>query len=512
MTQEQIQDNHVGIQPSENIVSPTKPDSVNSVDSIEPAQPKTNRIVTLLIFVALLLLGGWYAYKQIATPTDRPLTSSPSPTQATSTGTQNIKTKMAKYFNIGDVNVGIPDGWEISISQKTENLFSARIYPPKTDRTKTFAEIQIGDSNTMTTNNLLALSSIDSQNGLTVREGKENLLKSERSVLQIEKNMGNTRAVVTFFGSSTDIASNRQAIIDMLANNVQSGINLFNFVRRVKAQEVASESGAQHTQVADIPVSQAKSIEIMDGPYPERITSQDVAYKDGYAKLFKFDYIKGQRIEVLAEENSEDLKNTGSFIESELYFADPQNPTQPTLIMEAGTRISPQGQKTLESGTYYLIVNSFGHKEGRFLVKIFDLDQVNDLYYAKFADGSEHPLNTDTRVSSKQEAVLLVRFTGPIEIVGDSSVRWFRKQDNACISSCLGNYAYGDVTVPFTVQVNQVTVPIKVTKLFMNQVIIQPAAGGGFPVNSNIGFSFDFGEDPNIPGSRSGYSGGFGTF
>jgi len=518
MTQEHVQDSNATVQLPTDIDNSTASSPVENMAPIETSGTSSKKFILLPALLVILLLGGWFGYKQIAKYPDAPSTSSSVPssttptTSTTPTSVSAIQTKMAKYFNIGSIRIGIPEGWKISISQKTDNLFSARIYPPSTDHTITFAEIQVGDANAMTTNNLLTLSPTDSPKGLIVREGKENLLKSERSVLQVEQNLGSTRAIITFFGNSADLENNHQAIIDMLADTAQSGINMFNLVQQAKAQETAIESDVQDVKIAGIPVSQAKHIEIMDGPYPERITSQDIAYKEGYAKLFKFDYIKGQRIEVLAEENSEDLKNVGSFIESELYFADPKDPTKITLVTKAQTRINPQGQTDLESGTYYLVVNTFGHKEGRFLARVFDLDQVNDLYYAKFADGSEHPLDTGTRVSLKQEAVLLVRFTGPIEIVGDSSVRWFRKQDNACISLCLGNYAYGDVTVPFTIQVNQTTVPIKITKLFMNQAIVQPAAGGGFPVDSNIGLSLDFGEDPEVPGSHSGYSGEFGTF
>jgi hypothetical protein len=76
----------------------------------------------------------------------------------------------------------------------------------------------------------------------------------------------------------------------------------------------------------------------------------------------------------------------------------------------------------------------------------------------------------------------------------------------------LGYYAYGDVTAPITVKVNQIEIPIKITKLFMNQTIIQPASGGGFPINSIVNFSWDFGEDPKNPGSSTGYTNVFSTF
>jgi hypothetical protein len=485
---------------------------VDAGDSLveEVAPKKSNSVLIVATLAILVIVGGWFVYQSnLFNPPPFPSNTPSSTILAPSD--QVTQTTISTYFSIGDIRVGIPEDWEISISQKTDSLLSARAYPPGADHTITFAEIQIGGNADIIENSLLTFSSTESVNGLMVREGQENLLNSQRAVIQVEQTINNTKAVITFFGSSSDIKTYHQSIVDMLTQPVQSNFDIFHFIKQVKAQDIATGSATENANIAGIPLAQAKSIEIMGGPYPERITNQDTPYKGGYAKLYKFDFIKGQRVEVLSEENREDLTSTGSFIESEFYYFDPSTNT-PTKIMNAGTRISPQGQFDMETGTYYLLVNTYPNKVGRFLVKVFDLDQVQDLFYVKFADGSEHPLNTPPRKSSNQEAVILVRFTGPIEVIGKDQVRWFRKTDNACISSCLGGYAYGDITVPFSVQVNSQEVPIKITKLFMNQAIIQPADGGGFPVNSDINYSLDFGEDPNIPGSRSGFSGGFSTY
>ena len=514
-------------QPIEEISQSTTPATTSSlgapVDGIkvnlgEEIKTQKNNKSAIFIAVALIILiiSGWFGYVTLFSPSSKPQSDiSIVPTEPHSNNQVSDQMPMSKYFDINQIRVGIPAGWTISISNKTDLLLSARVYPPNSDTTTTFAEIQIGSLEEVSDNSILEFDSTETIDGLTVRVGKEQLLQSKRLVLQVEKITESGKAVITFYGNSNEIAQYRQLLISMLKPAKESQINQYvGLVAKVMAQDNATGSAVStDTTVAGIPQSNAKVIEIMEGPYPERITKSDHTYKDGYAKLYKFDYIKGQRIEILAEENREDLNMVGSYIDTELYYSDGKDGTQARNIMQGNTRLSTQGGEQLASGTYYIVVRTFGSKEGRFLLKIFDLDQVQDLFYAKFADGSEHLINrAESRISSNQEAVLLFRFTSPIEVVDDTKIRWFRKQDNGCISLCLGYYAYGDVTAPITVKVNQIETPIKITKLFMNQAIIQPASGGGFPINSIVNFSWDFGEDPKNPGSSTGYTNVFSTF
>jgi len=134
-------------------------------------------------------------------------------------------------------------------------------------------------------------------------------------------------------------------------------------------------------------------------------------------------------LEILAEESQ--IETTGSFIETELYD------NTGSLVMSAQTRLSNIEQYTNKcTKGCYLIVKSFNSKEGPFLLKIFDLDQVNNLYYAHFADGTEMLTNENNSVESgiNQEAVLLIRFVSPIEVIDQNTVRFFQKPDNGCIN------------------------------------------------------------------------------
>lgn len=496
------------------VLHPGIPETHSSEETY--VQKKYKSAVFLIMTFVILVIAGWIGYVKLFSPSSKPESdTSIVPTESQSNSQVGDQKNMSKYFDINNIRVGIPEGWTISISNKTDKILSARVYPPGSDATTTFAEIQIGSLEEVGNNSILKFDTVETIEDLTVRVGNEQLLQSKRLVLQVEKVTEKAKGVITFYGNSDDIAQYRQSIISMLNPTKESKINQREgLVSKVKAQDNATESAvSMDIKIASIPKSEAKSIEIMEGPYPDRITKDDQTYKDGYAKLFKFDYLKGQRIEILSEENREDLNKVGSYIRTELYYADGKDATEARNMMSGDTRISSEGQETLESGTYYVIVRTFENKEGRFLLKVFDLDQVQDLFYAKFADGSEHLINrAASRISSNQEAAILFRFTSPIEIVGDNQIRWFRKQDNGCISLCLGYYAYGDVTVPISVKVNQVETPIKITKLFMNQAIIQPADGRGFPANSIINFSWDFGEDPKNPGSSTGYTNVFSTY
>jgi hypothetical protein len=62
-----------------------------------------------------------------------------------------------------------------------------------------------------------------------------------------------------------------------------------------------------------------------------------------------------------------------------------------------------------------------------------------------------------------------------------------------------------DITASISVFINHVETPIKITKIFLNQAIIQPLEGEGFPAGVQVSFNFKHGED-------YGYGGGFTTY
>lgn len=414
---------------------------------------------------------------------------------------------MSSYLRTSSSEIGLPNGWKVNIANKSANTLSARAFLPEEDDTTTFVEIQVLPSSEYVENQTLKYNSTDTINGITIQKGRESFLNSTRVVLNIQSENNGIKTSLTLFAPNEEkLDQYQQTLMDMMqpVAKIQQSSN-FNLIPQAHAQTLdESHVATQTATIAGIPVSKAKPLEVMEGPYPERITSSDTSYQDGYARLYSFEYIPGQRLEALIEENKEDRDEIGSFIATELWEIDTNG--SPNKLLDTGTRIGVDSLN-LQAGTYYIVAHTFENKTGRVLIKIFDLNQVTDLYYAKYADGSEHLINGSANVSRNQEGILLVRFTSPIEIASNNSVRWFRKKDNGCID-CNTPW-FGDITAPFKVSVNNNETPIIITKLFANQAIIQPSEGGAFPINSSIRFNLDFG---TYNGVGSGYSGSFNTY
>lgn len=474
------------------------------VEETLPTQPK-NRVLKIGLVLALLLLTGtsFALYSQMKTSPSSTLTS-PSPTPLASTMVNTYE----EFLTAAGFRLGVPRGWEVSISTNTTSVLAARFYPSATDQSTTYLDIQVGPTNQFALSPTITIVDSKVDGDLTIRTGKENLLDSKRLVFQVERVAGNNQAILTLYGDQLAIDQYQQEVINILRSAISQRPLNWDLVSRVHAQEVASPSAVPlPSQIAGFNLSDWKEIVIMEGPYPERLTETDKAYKDGYARLYTFTVIPGQRVEVLAEEGKDAMAKSGSFIESEIYGANG------TLITKAGTRIAlSEYDKFSKGGRYYLIVKSYPGKTGEFLLKVFDLDQVQDLYYAHYADGSEILTNNvgKNTVNKNQPAVMIVHFTSPIEIIDGNKVRYFREKDNGCIAC--DSYVFGDITIPYVFKVNNVETPIKITKIFLNQALIQPLSGEGFPINSQVSFEIDYGADPTNPGFRSGYAGGFRTY
>lgn len=477
-------------------ISPSQP-------THEVPKPKTKTIIVLIsiLVISVLVSLGYWIYQKYTIKQPEP-TPSLTPTSSNSSSVFGEETIIAAGFPLR-----IPTGWKISISSKSDTFFAGRLFIPNTDQSMTYLEIQAGSISDFIDNPTLKFAGESKNlNGLLIKTGNENLLQSRRVFYQVEKTQSKNKLQMTLFGDQAAIEKYQDVIIKILSSDSQSSIiKISSFVGLAKAQEISSPSPTNTEMISGFPKTLWKKVNVMEGPYPERISKDVNPYKGGYAKLYQFEYLIGQRIEILAEENKEDLQSGGSFIESELYNMDGKQ------LIKAGTRISLGVDQLSKSGMYYLLVNSYPNREGRFLLKIFDLDQVQDLYYVHYSDGSEYNSNDSTKsLTKKQAAVLIVRYTSPIEIIDNNHIRYFRKSDNACIAC--NSYVFGDKTIPYIFKVNNVEVPIKITKIFLNQALIQPADGEAFPENSQISFEIDYGEDPNVPGSRSGFVGGFRTY
>jgi hypothetical protein len=468
-------------------------------------------LVILLVVLALAYLGYSKFNSLIAKKSDSTLVPPETTTidNNDSPSTQELELDSSSSLSVSGQKINIPAGWKISISSKSNNVLAARLFPAESTKTSVYVDVQIGPSNEFAPNLYLELGEPIIEGDLQVFTGKEKFLSSTREVVQVKKNLGINTALLTLYGDQSSIAKYKVSLIKIISPSTKQTYSIPNFlIPKVSAQESSTPSGSvQIASIAGFNIADWKEIEIMAGPYPERLSQTDKAYKEGFARLYTFVVLPGQRVEVLAEEGKEALKTTGSFIQSELYDQ------AGNLITKAGTRIGIGGNNEPPSGArYYLIVNSYPGKIGEFLLKVFDLDQVQDLYYAHYADGSELLINNPTKsmVSKSQPAVMIAHFTSPIEVVDGKKVRYFRQRDNSCINCYY--YAFGDITIPYIFKVNNVETPIKITKLFLNQAIIEPVSGEGFPANSQISFEIDYGEDPNLPGSHSGYVGSFRTY
>lgn len=84
----------------------------------------------------------------------------------------------------------------------------------------------------------------------------------------------------------------------------------------------------------------------------------------GYAMLFKFEGQQGKNLETLVTELS--INNVGSFVRTHLYGPDKK------MITSADTRI----QLTVsQAGTFYLVAQTFGEKQGDIAVQVYDRDE-----------------------------------------------------------------------------------------------------------------------------------------
>lgn len=464
---------------------------------------QNTKLPVLFVVLFLCVAGGIGAYLRFYFPQKNQ--SIPVQTESPSEEIVSLKTEDQQFSRIvvTKFNLAIPNSWKAQISNQSKSEFSGRFIIPDVNSEMTFVNVQAGPAGDFGRNILVRFDSEETvkltNDSYIFRIGKEVFLSSQRRVVQAEANKAGVKMLVTLYTDSSEITKYISIIKGIMNATLESAepSSVGMLVRPVIAAETNTEESLT-PMIAGFSKSDFRSISVMEGPYPERIIDSDKPYGQGFARLYTFSVIKGQRLEILAEEDPE----VGSFLESELYDV------AGNLITKAQTRNKPpEDYIDNYSGPYYLIVNSFGNKTGKFLLKVFDLDQVQDKYYAKYADGSEILLNeSGGMVSKNQQAVLLINFVSPIEIIDNNHIRYFRKPDNSCLNCQLirNPVFFGDITIPLTVSVDNVVVPIKLTKLFLNQVIVQPEEADAFDIGKQVSINIRYDE-------TSGYGLGFGT-
>lgn len=449
------------------------------------------RITVLAIFVLFLflLIGGvvFYIFQasglqvspiqlQKIRPTPTPSIEKPTPSPEKQVG-PNVSLGTGFAFHL-------PNEWSAKISNQSKQHFYGRFFIPDVSAETTYVEIESIASSRLTKNPLIVIEKSEqkSVNNLTVTliEGKEGFQNSNRQIRQAVFTSKGFSLAITLYRKPTDqVISQFDALVQSVSSTEKQVSQGFLFISEVYAAE----------SISGIDKDKYMHIEIMGDPLPERVTRDDIQYKDGYAKFYTFEAFKGQRLTTVAMEDR--TTNPGSFIKTELYDE------QGELIDERDTRIEYDAPYT---GVYYWIVRSFNFQEGGYLLKVFDRNQTDNLIYLKYEDGSERlydPRKTPPQYGEKEMAIIF-QFINPIEVIDDRTVRYYAKPKEfetglGLITSPLEIYAkretYEDMLEPGSQLPEwdpENLVNTKITKLSPSKVLIEPKEGGLFPKNHHI--------------------------
>jgi len=407
------------IGPEAVVPEPTSTEVMKSTD-LGVAQPKVRtrqKIECLLIVLGIFSLLGlttYVGYRYLSgkspvapPPTSKisPITEKPeAPRKEVVTATPNITLETGFSFHL-------PEDWEVKISSKTQQYFYGRFFLPNTNREETYVEIESGSVSKIIENPLITLGEESKQviNNIdaVVASGRENFQSSNRLVKVARFNHGNNLLVITLVRSPNENVEEQfdYFIESVIAEGTTGEEGALPFVKQALAAE----------DIAGIPANLFQMIEVMGDPLPERLGAGDYTYRDGYAKFYKFYAFKGQRLTTVALEDQ--TTTPGSFIRSELLNE------SGNLLDEKDTRIEFNAPY---SGWYYLIVSTFGGKEGGYLLKVFDRNQTENLVYLKFGDGSEVLVdyNTGRPLFGERSAAVLLQFVNPVELI-ENRVRYF---------------------------------------------------------------------------------------
>lgn len=457
--------------------------------------------IGIVAILAVLLVGGgfgFYFYKSyVLTKPGARQTTETKPTILQKTGqttiipttiikepTQQVISKPNVSLKTG-FSFHLPTDWIAKISNQSRQHFYGKFFIPNLDAETSFVEIESISSSQLIKNQFIAIEKTEQKkiNNLSVviTEGKENFQKSNRLVKQATfTNKGNS-LVITLYRKPTDqIITQFESLIQSVSStdqNLNQGFRIINYI-------YAAES------IAGINKNQYKKIEVMGDPLPERITNNDIPYKDGYGKFYTFEAFKGQRLTAVSMEDR--TTNPKSFIKTELYDEQGQ------ILDQKDTRIEFTSPYT---GTYYYIVRSFNNQEGGYLLKIFDRDQTENLVYVKYDDGSEKLVdpNISPPVYGERDVAIIMQFVNPIEVIDNQTVRYFAKPVEfesglGLITTPVKIYAKKETYSEFlNVPENELPennenylVKTVITKLSPSKIILQPEENSLFPRGNHI--------------------------
>lgn len=481
----------IGIFWGKNLQDPKKLDKEEDSDVVgekslpEKGGPRQYPFLLIIISFILVLSGGlgFYFFRFARQPiyqdqkerVEPKLSPSPTPPVITSTPNVTLGTGFSFY---------LPANWTAKISSQSKQHFFGRFFIPNANTEKTYVEIESIATSRLTENPLITIEKIEQKkiNNLTatLTEGKERFQTSRRQVKQATFINEGDVLVLTLYHDPSDRAIYE---FDTLVNSVTASTRVIGNNYRLANLAYADES------IAQVDKDKYTKIEAMGDPLPERITKDNEPYKDGYAKFYKFEAFKGQRLTAVAMEDR--TTNPGSFIRTELFDEQGQ------VLDQKDTRIEFDAPYT---GVYYYIVSSFNQQEGGYLLKVFDRNQTENLVYVKYIDGSERLIDPTKSPPQygKKEVAILFQFINPIEVIDNSTVRYFAKPREF-------EPGLGLITTPVEVYLKQETYQDflrvnsqlpeenpeyltrkKITLLSPSKILIEPEEGLLFPENYHI--------------------------
>lgn len=459
----------------------TKPTTLPEVNkSPLPYNRFSKPVIVISSIVIVVLVAVFLLVKFLLQKTSREVVGSQAPTADQLV----VEKKMTLVSIPTGFSFSIPNDWTSKISSQSNQNFTARFFLLGKNPETTYIEVESASRSRTFSNPLIKITKTGSLqvNGLTVSvvEGQELFANSTRLVKQvIIPNNNNYSLSMTLYYLSGD---NVTALFDDLVGSVKVGESVkrsgFNLVSKVLAAEA----------IAGVSRERFQKIEVMGDPFPERITTGDSSYKDGYAKFYSFDAFKGQRLTTVAMEDR--TTNPNSFIRTELYAENGKK------IDEKDTRIEFEAPYT---GTYFYIVYSFGKQQGGYLLKVFDRNQTENLVYVKYVDGTEKFVDpSKLPIYGKREVVMLIQFMNPIEVTDNAHVRYFVKPHEftsgigliTSLVELFGNQqSYSDFLSPHSrlpEENPQNKTPLKITRISLSKVLIEPASGGMFPKDYHL--------------------------
>lgn len=466
--------------------------------NIQPSQdmpiqtpPKPNKKIKKIIYLVIVffLIGVGLSLILLLNPST---TKSPTlnPTvMPTSTPYNSVQTGSQIPVQIGDVTVNFSEDWSVKTKEWTDDHSYFKIENESDNQ----IEIEYFSSKKYQNidpylNPLLTSTSHVEQNlggiNMLVDEGKEDFGVSNRNFRRgIWKTPGGNLILIVL--GASDVKTDFDKIAYSLVSINENSLSAYSFPNLVKAVNAQEPADIPTLPPNNLPDLDYKEIKIMTGPYEENITAEDMPYRTGYARGYKFFAFKSQRLVAVAFEDRN--TNPNSFVESQLFSRDGEE-----LSGVMGTRIEFTAPYT---GMYYFVVNSFNNQEGGIRVGVDDREQTDVSTYIKYPNGEEvlkDPTIPESIWVGNSEVALIIEIPNQVEVVDTDTFTYesipafgYPKTEPKTITSRMTAHSYnGPDAIPEIYGGNfelaeylGQPVEIQLTQIGLNRVLVTPTEG-----------------------------------